>query len=158
MRCLIVARQDALPGRTVPHIKRRRLQNETASNKYCVELDSYCQIRRAHGGYGYCHLWVKASSSRLMSGKIRLFDMLPLFQVRLTGQDCERISHKDFKRSAERQTQAPSKPSSPVCPLGALRQAADAFFRVDLAPSGGTCEELQGSICLFVFVLSDSKC
>lgn len=35
---------------------------------------------------------------------IKLFDMLPLFQVGLTGQDCKQISHKDFNCSAERQT------------------------------------------------------
>ena len=35
---------------------------------------------------------------------IRLFDMPLLFQVSLAGQDCEQISHKDFYRSAERQT------------------------------------------------------
>lgn len=54
-------------------------------------------------GYGYCHLWVKASPF-VWCLNIRLFDMLLLFQVCLTGQDCEQISHKDLNSSAERQT------------------------------------------------------
>lgn len=37
-------------------------QNEMASNKYYAELNSTVKSTGSTGGYGYCHLWVKASS------------------------------------------------------------------------------------------------
>lgn len=83
------------------------LQNEMASNKYYIELNSSVKST-VYGGYGYCHLRVKASSL-VWCLNIRLFDMLQLFQVSLAGPDCRQISHKDCNCSAERQTSLSSR-------------------------------------------------
>lgn len=125
-----------LPGRTVLHIK-----DSTTKWDAFWQILHWAQLLRVHRGYGYCHLWVTASSP-VWCLKIRLF-YFPV--VRLAGQDCEHISHKDFNYSAETDVALEPHQSWSLFPaLSKLHRAPD-WFPVYLASSSGGYKELQGS-------------
>lgn len=125
-----------------------KITHTQPSNGYYLSSTLLSDPTGVRRGIWLCHLWFKASSL-VWCLNIRLFDMLLLFQVSLTGQGFWQISHKDFNCSAERRADIPLKPHQSWALLSALcvlPQAAHAFHDT-LAPSSGGYKELQGRIC-----------
>lgn len=79
--CLIVTVYYALPGCAVLHIK-------VSTTKWDAfwQIVRWAQLHRVHRGFGYCHLWFKASSL-VWCLKIRLFYISPPLLLLSAWQD-----------------------------------------------------------------------